>query len=186
MVSILIDDNILLRTYQPEDAAALFRAVNKSRQHLRTWLTWVDATTKQEHSAHFIQQSLMQLSNQQSLSLGIFYDQEIIGGIGLHDWNHYIKKAQIGYWIDKDFEGQGIITRCTTRFIDFVFEKLGLNKVELHFMPNNRRSAAVAEKLGARVEGIIRQSHMMNGRLEDIAVTGILKTEWQNRAAGKP
>src|SRR5689334_7448554 len=172
MVSILIDDNILLRTYQPEDAAALFRAVDKSRQHLRPWLSWVDATTKQEQSAGFIQQSLAQLSSQQSLSLGIFYNQEIIGGMGLHEWNHYIKKAQIGYWIDKDFEGQGIITTCATRFIDFIFEKLGLNKIELHFMPHNKRSAAVAEKLGAKVEGIIRQSHMMNGRLEDIVITG--------------
>jgi len=179
MVSILIDDNILLRTYQPEDAAALFRAVDKSRQHLRPWLSWVDATIKQEQSVGFIQQSLAQLNNQQSLSLGIFYNQEIIGGIGLHEWNHYIKKAQIGYWIDKDFEGQGIITKCTGRFIDFIFEKLGLNKVELHFMPHNKRSAAGAEKLGAKVEGIIRQSHMMNGRLEDIVITGILKNEWR-------
>lgn len=181
MVSIIIDDNIILRTYQPEDAAALFHAVDQSRQHLRTWLGWVDATTKVEHSAAFIQQSLVHLSNQHSLSLGIFYNQEIIGGIGLHDWDHYIRTAQIGYWIAKDFEGRGIVSRTTARFIDFVFEKLALNKVELHFMPGNARSAAVAERLGAKIEGVIRQCHMRNGRLEDIVVTGILKAEWQRR-----
>ena len=61
---------------------------------------------------------------------------------------------------------------------DFAFQKIGLNKIELRFIPHNKRSAAVAERLGAKVEGIIRQSHLFNGKLEDIVVTGILKNEW--------
>ncbi|XZF13502.1 GNAT family N-acetyltransferase [Chitinophagaceae bacterium MMS25-I14] len=181
MVSILIDDELQLRTYLPEDAAELFHVVNQSRQHLRTFLTWVDTTTKPEHTTSFIQQSLTDQNDQRALALGIFHNRKIVGGIGLHNWNHYLKKVEIGYWIAKDFEGQGIITRATERFIDFIFDKLGMNKVEIHFMPHNKHSAAVAERLGARVEGVIRESHMFNGKLEDIVITGILKTEWQQR-----
>jgi len=181
MVSILIDDNILLRSYQPDDAAELFLAINGSRLHLRKWLSWVDTTLKPEHSVNFIQQSLIDQHDQRALSLGIFCDRQIIGGIGLHHWDHYLRKAEIGYWITKDFEGKGIITNCASRFIDFAFQKIGLNKIELRFMPHNQRSAAVAERLGAKVEGIIRQSHLFNGKLEDIVVTGILKEEWVHR-----
>lgn len=179
MVSILIDEHIQLRTYQPEDTAELFNAVDKSRQHLRKWLSWVDSTTKPDHSANFIQQSLADQHNQRAVTLGIFYDRHIIGGIGLHNWDHYLKKAEIGYWITKEYEGKGIITKCTARFIDIIFEKIGLNKVELHFMPHNKRSAAVAERLGAKIEGVIRQSHIFNGKFEDIVITGILRNEWQ-------
>jgi len=178
MVSILIDDDMLLRTYQMEDAQELFSAIDKSRQHLRQWFSWVDPTTKQEHSLQFIQQSLQQQQQQEGLALGIFYKRRIIGSIGMHNWDHPIKKAQIGYWISKEYEGKGIINKCLIRFIDFLFQKTGLNKVEIHFMTHNARSAGVAQRLGFKVEGVIRQSHMHNSRIEDIVVTGLLKTEW--------
>ncbi|WP_276132684.1 GNAT family N-acetyltransferase [Polluticoccus soli] len=180
MVSILIDNELLLRSFQPDDAPALFKAVDESRMHLRSWLRWVDATTKQEHILQFIQRTQQQLHNQQALELGIFHNRDIIGGIGMHDWDHLLKKAQLGYWIKKEYEGQGIINKCLVRFIDFLFEKPGLNKIEIHFMPANKRSAKVAERLGCKVEGVIRQSYFMNGRLEDLVITGLLKTEWKS------
>lgn len=181
MVSILIDDNLLLRSYNPEDAPELFRAVNESRAHLRPWLVWVDATTKQEHSLQFIQVSMQQQHNQEALALGIFYKRKIIGGIGMHDWNHVLEKAQLGYWISKDFEGKGIITTCMERFIDFLFDKVGLNKLEIHFVVTNKRSAVIAEKLGFRTEGVLRDSYVMNGVFTDLVVTGLLKKEWYDR-----
>lgn len=45
-------------------------------------------------------------------------------------------------------------------------------------MPGNKRSSALAERLGFKIEGVIRQSYFMNGRLEDLVITGLLKTEW--------
>jgi ribosomal-protein-serine acetyltransferase len=178
MVSILIDENLLLRSFQADDAASLFKTIDESRTHLRPWLRWVDATTKQEHIQQFIQRTLVQLNNQEALELGIVYNRQIIGGIGMHDWNHMLKKAQIGYWIKQEYEGKGMMSRCVQRFIDFLFEKPGLNKIEIHFMPGNSRSAAMAQRLGFKIEGVIRQSYFMNGRLEDLVITGLLKSEW--------
>ena len=178
MVSILIDNEILLRSYQTDDAAALFVAVDKWRAHLRPWLSWVDSTTKQEHSLQFIQHSVMQSHNQEALSLGIFHNREIIGGIGMHQWDHNLKKAQIGYWIGKEHEGKGILSKCLARFLNFLFDKINLNKVEIWFMAKNQKSAAVAERFGFKTEGYIRQSYLRNGMLEDLIVTGLLKSEW--------
>lgn len=179
LVSIIIDNSLLLRSYQPDDAKELFSAVNNSRQHLHAWLEWVDKTTKQEHSLQFIQQSLHQLHTQEALALGIFLNDHIIGGIGMHHWDQPTRKAQIGYWIAKEHEGKGIVNRCLERFVDFLFEKIGLNKIEVHFVPANKRSAKVAERLGCKVEGIIRQSVIRNGLPEDIVITGLLKSEWR-------
>lgn len=178
MVSILIDNNLLLRSFTTEDTSALFRAVDESRQHLRQWLRWVDATTKPDHIQQFIQRTLQQLNNQEALELGIVYNREIIGGVGMHEWNHTLKKAQIGYWIKKEYEGQSIVYKCLTHFIDFLFAKVGLNKIEIHFMPANKRSAALSDRLGFKIEGLIRQSYFMNGKFEDLVVTGLLRTEW--------
>lgn len=180
MVSIIVDDNLLLRSYQPSDAEELFACVNNSREHLRPWLPWVDMTTKPEHSLQYIQQSIVHQKNQEGIALGIVLDGKIIGGVGMHNWDHHLKKAQLGYWIAKDFEGKGILSECLKRFIDFLFVNVGLNKVEIHFMVSNKRSAALAERIGCKVEGIIRQNYILNGTYHDLVVTGLLKTEWTN------
>jgi ribosomal-protein-serine acetyltransferase len=178
LVSVTIDDHLLLRSYTLDDAQALFDAVNSARSHLHPWLDWVDKTTKPEHSLQFIQQSIHKLDAQEELALGIFYNDRIIGGIGMHSWDHNTKRAQVGYWISKEYQGKNIISKCLTKFIDFLFEKIGLNKVEIHFLPANKRSAKVAARLGFRTEGIIRQSVLKNGVPHDMVVTGLLKSEW--------
>ena len=65
--------------------------------------------------------------------------------------------------------------------LQYLFNIVVLNKVEIRFVPANKRSAMVAEKLAFRTEGIIRQAVVRNGMLEDLVVTGLLKAEWQQR-----
>jgi ribosomal-protein-serine acetyltransferase len=155
--------------------------VNSSRKHLLPWLDWISKTTRPEHSLQFIQQSLHQLHTQEALALGIFYNDRIIGGIGMHHWDLPTKRAQLGYWISEEWEGKGVMNICLTRFIDFLFEKIGLHKIEIHFVPANKHSAKVAARLGAKVEGVIRQCCIRNGQIEDIVMTGLLKSEWKGK-----
>lgn len=179
MISIPVADGLVLRTYQPADAAALFDAVAASRAHLRKWLAWVDQTTRPEHCEQFIAQAQQQMHDQEGIALGIFEGDKVIGGVGMHHWEHIIKRAQLGYWIAQSHEGKGVINKCLTPFIDLLFDTVELNKVEVHFAPANKRSAAVAKKLGFTTEGYIRQCVLHNGRLEDMIVTGLLRSEWQ-------
>ncbi|HRO41296.1 MAG TPA: GNAT family protein [Flavipsychrobacter sp.] len=178
MVSIIVDSDIILRTFTPQDAQTLFETIDANRTHLRPWLSWVDGTTKQEHSLAFIEDALSQLQSQQGIALGIFLNGNVIGTIGMHQWNHALKKAQIGYWIVREHEGKGLLSKCLKRFVDFLFDKIDLNKIEIHFVPANKRSAAVADKFNAKIEGVLRDSYLRNGKLEDLVITGILKHEW--------
>ena len=179
MVSIIVDNDLVLRTYDVADAQELFDAVNGSRRHLNPWLDWVSKTTKPEHSLHFIQQSLHLQNTQQALALGIFDNGKVIGGVGMHDWDQETKRAQIGYWIRTEYEGKGIVSKCLVKFIEFLFDKTGFNKIEIHFVQSNKRSAKVAARLGFKVEGVIRQCIMRNGMPEDMVITGLLKSEWK-------
>jgi ribosomal-protein-serine acetyltransferase len=186
LTSILIDDDLLLRSYKPEDAPELFRCVNESRAHLRPFLNWVDATTKTEHSLQFIQSAIAQQAAGEAMALGIFLQRErqLIGGIGMHHWNHDLKRAQVGYWIAKEYEGKGLMYRSAIRFMDFLFRKVGLNKVEMRIVSYNTRSLALAASLGTMTEGRIRQSLKVAGKLEDVIVAGILRNEWEALHAG--
>ncbi len=185
MTSILIDDDLLLRSYKPEDAPELFRCINESRTHLRPYLNWVDGTTKMEHSLQFIQTAIAQQATGEAMALGIFLQEgrQLIGGIGMHHWNHDLKRAQVGYWIARECEGRGLMYRSAHRFLDFLFRKVGLNKVEMHIVPYNKRSLVLATRLGAKQEGCIRQSLRVAGKLEDVIVAGILRSEWETLVA---
>ncbi|MBS1781609.1 MAG: GNAT family N-acetyltransferase [Bacteroidetes bacterium] len=181
MLKLSVDEQLQLRTYTSEDAPALFSVINENRSHLRRWFYWVDSTTKEKHSLAFIQQAQAALDAQEGIVLGIFFNNTLIGGVGMLDWKKDLKKAQVGYWIAKQQEGKGIVSLCLQVFISYLFQSLDLNKIEIQFIAENKKSAAVAQRIGARIEGVLRESYWMNGRLEDLVIAGILKREWTNK-----
>ena len=178
MVAIKVADGLELRSFRKEDAESLFAVVHGSRQHLNPWLNWVSKTTKPEHSLEFIEQSILKLEEQEELALAICLGDQIIGSVGMLDWKHDIRIAQIGYWLAKGYEGNGIVHNSLVCFINFLFSNIGLNKLEIRFVAANKRSANVATKLGFKIEGVIRQTYLRNGHLEDVVVMGMLKDEW--------
>lgn len=178
MLRIPVLDNLILGAYTPHDAPALFQAIDKNRNNLRTWLSWVDYTIKEEHSLDFIYGAQIQLQQQTGLALGVFLEDKLVGGIGMHDWDHQLKKAEIGYWLDQGYQRKGIMYKCAAVFVDYLFARLQLNKIEIRFHPANDRSAAVAKRLGFKVEGILRDAQKKNGMYQDVVVTGLLHREW--------
>lgn len=178
MLQIPVSDNLLLRTYTYEDATTLFRTIDKNRTHLRPWLAWVDHSIKEEHSLQFIQTAQVQMRQQTSLAMGIFSAGMLIGGIGMHGWDHQLQKAEVGYWLAKDRQGQGVMQQSVTAFINYLFGRLQLNKIEIRFHPANDRSAAVAKRQGFKIEGILRDAQKRNGLLQDVVVAGLLRKEW--------
>jgi ribosomal-protein-serine acetyltransferase len=181
MFSLAVSEDIILRNYREEDAPMLFNVIDVNRQHLRPWLIWVDGTLKEEHSLEYIRSARQEQYDQKSMALGIFRNEKLIGGMGMHQWDHRLKKAQIGYWLTREEEGKGILSRCAATMLHYLFDQLQLNKVELHHLPGNVRSAAVARRLNFTVEGILRDSFLMNGKLNDLIVNGLLRREWQSR-----
>lgn len=178
MLNLSVRGNIVLRTYSPEDAPTLFHTVDANRNHLRRWFSWVDATRQAEHSLSFILKSRQEQEEQNGLALGIFHDGQLAGGIGMHDWDHSLRKAAIGYWLAREAEGKGIMHQCARTFIAFLFDSLHLNKLEIHHLPDNTRSAKTAQLLGFRTEGVLRDHLLINGSYHDMVVTGLLRREW--------
>jgi len=170
-------DNVVLRNYTEDDAAELFRVIDDNRSHLRNFMTWTDVTLKEEHSLEFIRTAHQNLHEQKGIAYGIFKDEKLIGGIGMHQWNHTLRKAEIGYWIAKEEEGKSIMYDAARTFIRFLFDQIQLNKIELLFKKDNTRSAQLAKRLNFTIEGVLRESLLMHGSFHDIVVAGLLKRE---------
>ena len=63
----------------------------------------------------------------------------------------------------------------------YLFDEVGLHRVEMQCGVENLKSRAVPERLGFKLEGIRRGSHWITNRFVDHAVYGMLSDEWGNR-----
>ena len=173
-----LGDGIVVRTLTPDDDVELFALVDRNRDRLRPWMPWEPATKTPADTRAFIEGALA--SEHDREGNGIFLDGRLVGSAGMRV-DTMDAKAEVGYWIDGDAEGRGIVTRTCERFLALAFEELGLHRVELHAATGNARSRAVAERLGMVEEGTGRENGRIDGGFVDLVMFGILEHEWRAR-----
>ncbi len=95
------------------------------------------------------------------------------------DWDN--KVLHIGAtWIGREFHGSGLNTEIKGLMIDFAFDELGFEKVEFRIDERNIRSRKAVEKLGARLEGVLRRDvYLADGFKRNTCCYGLLPEEWK-------
>lgn len=73
----------------------------------------------------------------------------------------------LGYKLDYDHEGQGLMTEAVDAAIDYMFNEQKLHRVEAGYMPHNFRSGALLKKIGFHKIGLAPKYLYINGRWED-------------------
>ena len=89
------------------------------------------------------------------------------------------QKAEIGYWLGKEFWNKGYVTEAMTEVLAFGFKVLNLNKITASFFPHNPASERVMEKSGMRQEAVLRQEIYKNGKFLDFVRYSILKENFK-------
>lgn len=178
MRSLRVDEEIELRRYAESDAGELLAAVTENFEHLRPFLHWVTPEYSLETARQFIAQSQKAFDERTRLGYGIFFNRKLIGSAGFVNFSWDSRRAEIGYWIAKGFEGKGIMTRSCRVLITYAFTELNLNRIEIRCATENYRSRAIPERLGFKLEGVLRQAQWRHTRLYDIAFYGLLKKDW--------
>ena len=72
-------------------------------------------------------------------------------------------KVSTGWWVNKDFEGQGLVYEGMTGLIRFAFNTLGVQEIQSEYYEGNARSQNLMERLGFQFVGInplAHQSHL--------------------------
>lgn len=90
------------------------------------------------------------------------------------------KRVEIGStWYRPSVQRTGLNTECKLLLLRHAFETLGCIAVEFrtHFM--NRQSRAAIERLGAKLDGVLRcHQRLADGSLRDTCVYSIVASEW--------
>jgi len=98
---------------------------------------------------------------------------------GLINWHN--KVLHIGWtWLGRKFQGTGLNTHIKHLMINYAFNNIEFEKVEFRIDERNLQSRKAVEKLGAKLEGILRSNTLMlDGFRRSTCCYGILKNEWQ-------
>ncbi|MDA0676760.1 MAG: GNAT family protein [Chloroflexi bacterium] len=113
---------------------------------------------------------------------GIFVDNKLAGAIEIRGFESPVRAVSIGYWLSKDVQGRGVITRCVTALIRMAFETYDMNQVIIRVAPENTRSRAIPERLGFTQVGTERQMSMTaSGDYLDLVGYSLLRPEWDEQ-----
>jgi N-acetyltransferase len=104
---------------------------------------------------------------------------EIAGMTRLYHLSKSNRQLEIGSWLHPNFWGMGINTEVKYLLLALCFEELKTIRVQFRTDKTNIRSCRALEKIGANLEGIIRNERIReDGTFRDAAIFSILDQEW--------
>jgi len=164
----LTHGDVSLRIIRTKDAKTIERLVLGNREWLRPW----EATNPHGPiSFDFrsqIRALLRQLESSDGMPFVILYQGEIVGQLNVANILHgSVSSCVIGYWIAPEVAGLGITPTAVALAMDYMFNAVGLHRVEIDIRPENRASIRVVQKLGLRYEGLKKNYIHINGDWRD-------------------
>ena len=115
-----------------------------------------------------------------SVLLGIFLKTNDfhIGNLTLSFIDWYNKSCWVGISIGrKEYKGKGMAKEVLLEIAKYCFDQLDLHRVQAGVNANNIDSLSLFTKCGFKVEGLLRSSNNINGKLEDSYILSVLKTD---------
>ena len=172
-----VDEHTEIRLLRIEDAHALYDAVMRNREYLKPWMTWVDKVIDASDTHSFVRGAEREAYEHTSFKAGIWRNRDLIGLIDLKDIDWTNGHAAIGYWLDQDFSGHGIMTQAVRLLTEYAFDALDLHRIEVHVATENTRSRHVPERLGFALEGVLRGVQRIHGTYLDHALYALVRED---------
>ncbi|GAA1912895.1 GNAT family protein [Streptomyces sodiiphilus] len=176
--------DVLLRPIRMRDQRPWREINRRNREWLRPW----EATIPPPPPGHYAprrptyRQMIRHLRNEaeagRMLPFVITWRGELVGQLTVAGitWGSMCS-AHIGYWIDRDVAGRGVMPTAVALTVDHCFRTLGLHRIEICIRPENLPSRRVVEKLGFREEGVRPRYLHIDGDWRDHLVFALTAEE---------
>jgi len=124
----------------------------------------IDAARKQPHETHFALRRA---------------DGFLIGGAGivLNKNDGAAHRAELGYWLAKNYRGRGLASAAVRAVSQYAFQTFGLRRIEALPFAHNAASHRTLKKAGFKREGVLAAYHLKNGILQDACMYALVKTD---------
>jgi ribosomal-protein-serine acetyltransferase len=179
MLRTSVKPQTMLRVIAPEQGPELFRLLEVNRDYLRRWHPWVDILRTEKDVSHAIAAWQQQNANDQGFYAGVWFEGRLCGMINHLQVDRVNRWTALSYWLDEAHQGRGIMTESCRVMIAHSFKVWNLNRVTIECATENTRSRAIPERLGFKLEGIIRQVEWLGDHYADHAFYGLLNPDSQ-------
>jgi len=184
---------LILEPLRPRHARDVYGAIEESRASLGRWLPFVHTTRSASETEAFIRRVARSecdivwgvwLRDEENGPRGGWFGprrpQRYCGNVGMH--RVFVEQAtgEVGYWVRRSREGQGIITEAVAAVLLWAFGPLNLERLAIEAATGNAASLRVVEKLGFVREGVLREAQRIPGRRArlDLVISGLVRSDF--------
>jgi RimJ/RimL family protein N-acetyltransferase len=160
----LTDGVVTLRPPTEGDVLDVARAVRESLAALQPWMPWATSDYDATIARTWVKESR---EREEHPFLVLDASGTLVGTCGLNHVDVLNRVANLGYWLRTGHTGRGHATRATRLTARFGHETAGLHRLEIYASVRNLASCRVAERAGARFEGVLRGRLLLQGAHHD-------------------
>jgi len=177
---VLVGGSVALREMRTEDAASLFalltteevsRFISPPPSSVEGFERFIKWAARQRAVGSYVCFAVTLAES--DTAIGIFQLRAIEPGFGTAEW---------GFVLGSPFWGTGVFQEGAELMMEFAFETVGVHRLEARAALRNARGNAALKKIGAKQEGILRKSFLLNGEDLDQALWTVLDEDWRTKA----
>ena len=165
---------LILRRASVSDADAMFRNW-ASDPEVTKYLTW--PTHQNAETSGFVLDMWCKDYEKPDFYQWMIVLKELgepIGSISVVNHRDDIAEAEIGYCIGRPWWRKGITSEALAAVMEYLFDEVGMNRIEAKHDVNNPNSGNVMKKCGMAYEGTLRASDRNNQGICDACWYSIL------------
>lgn len=173
------DARLRLRPWREDDAGELVEAAHESVDSVGRWLPWCRAEYGHAAASAWVRhcQAGWQAGAHFAFAVRDAHEGQLLGGVGLNQFEPVHRRANLGYWVRRTRQREGLASAAAQLVARFGFERLGLIRIDVVALPDNAPSRATALRIGGRLEAIARNRLLVDGQPRDAAVYGLIPND---------
>lgn len=176
---------LVLREVKKSDLKSLYKDMNNIKisscllgvphpfriKDAKEWIDYCKKTSKKKPRTEYL------------LAITLKGEDKMIGEVMLTETDFDQRKSELAFWLSESHWKRGIISEAVEGIMNFAFNKLKLNRLEMAIFAENIASNNLAKKLGFVYEGTKRQVSIPEStkKVHDDHIYGLLRDEYLNR-----
>ncbi len=169
----------VLTLLQPEHAHLLLAYKRQNEEHLEPWEPARNATDGTlEDACHLMAARSLQGFRDGTAVQLVAIDHKTHAMVAGCNFTNIVRgpfqACHLGYSVDAERQGQGLMREVLQVGIAYMFDSVGLHRIMANHMPSNLRSARLLQSLGFEREGLARSYLQIAGRWEDMVLNALV------------
>ncbi|MGE7884812.1 GNAT family N-acetyltransferase [Bacillus sp. NPDC094077] len=175
----IIHERAKLRLMDSNDVETLFSIVEGNRD---IWAYLISKMDTVQDMQQYVQKAIKGYGRGTQVPFVVVDQQtnKIVGSTRLYNLSVEDKTVELGQtWYHPSVQRTSINTECKYMLLEYAFEKLHMQRVQIKTDVRNEKAQRAIERLGAVKEGMLRNERRLpNGHVRDAVVYSIIASEW--------